>query len=593
MCRAYGVLPEKPSFFSGMKKMRYWIYINSEIKGPFTKEELGGVAGYTPETLICPETPPDGKTQEWQPASVVLAAEGAPAAAAPAPLQETPAPVSEQPAPLQENFQIQQPAQIEPLPQAEPQPEIQPQLAQGDGVQLTMENAAAILGQPVDAAVEAQPRQASAQPFAMEGFPQQTDVQPSSDIAPADAAPAQEQPPVAVQQQDAQLSPAPAQDNSEITAKLDKLDQNINNIGQMLENTQRQLASPPPATQNPEMAQRIEQMMGDITTLKSEINAFKDDIQKSHSDITAKLGELSETVAGLSAAQKSQQAAAPAPMSSSMMIEPGYGSAVLPSSNAQPQQSSASMPMPSQQMGTESGIKPSEVSITMDGAPAKKGGAFKTLIKVFGILVVLVGLAAALFVVLLKQGMLPDKFNPLKKSAPEQTAPAPDADKQNAAQDAARAAQTSDQQLLAFVRSYELRPGRTLESAINDSVPQVLISSIQWNITMLRPTQYAVSIVVPASGPSSWPISYHFDYDTDKKTVTPVSSEAQTLVSAEQKVTQQPQPNAKEQDKKPAPAPAKKPKKKQITSKPPEKPVQAKPQTSASSDEEEEEIVEE
>ncbi|NLO92598.1 MAG: hypothetical protein GX410_11500 [Elusimicrobia bacterium] len=67
--------------------MKYWVYINNQILGPYEKEQFSQIQGFTPESMVCPENPPDGK-QEWQPASTVLnSAQAAPAAvpAAPAP----------------------------------------------------------------------------------------------------------------------------------------------------------------------------------------------------------------------------------------------------------------------------------------------------------------------------------------------------------------------------------------------------------------------------------------------------------------------------------------------------------------------------
>ena len=34
--------------------MRYWAYINGEVPGSFSPEQLAAAAGVTPATLICP-----------------------------------------------------------------------------------------------------------------------------------------------------------------------------------------------------------------------------------------------------------------------------------------------------------------------------------------------------------------------------------------------------------------------------------------------------------------------------------------------------------------------------------------------------------
>jgi hypothetical protein len=46
--------------------MKYWAYINNEIKGPFEKEELVKVEGFNKDTLICPQSPVDEETKEWK-----------------------------------------------------------------------------------------------------------------------------------------------------------------------------------------------------------------------------------------------------------------------------------------------------------------------------------------------------------------------------------------------------------------------------------------------------------------------------------------------------------------------------------------------
>jgi len=49
--------------------MRYWAYMNNQVAGPFEKEKLPGVPGFTLATLICPETPAAGEAPGWKAAS--------------------------------------------------------------------------------------------------------------------------------------------------------------------------------------------------------------------------------------------------------------------------------------------------------------------------------------------------------------------------------------------------------------------------------------------------------------------------------------------------------------------------------------------
>ncbi|MCX7641136.1 MAG: hypothetical protein N2Z20_00695 [Elusimicrobiales bacterium] len=46
--------------------MKYWVYINNEIKGPFEPEELVKIEGFSQNTLICPQSSVEEETKEWK-----------------------------------------------------------------------------------------------------------------------------------------------------------------------------------------------------------------------------------------------------------------------------------------------------------------------------------------------------------------------------------------------------------------------------------------------------------------------------------------------------------------------------------------------
>ncbi len=46
--------------------MKYWAYINNEIKGPFEADELIKIEGFSPQTLVCPQSPVEEDTKEWK-----------------------------------------------------------------------------------------------------------------------------------------------------------------------------------------------------------------------------------------------------------------------------------------------------------------------------------------------------------------------------------------------------------------------------------------------------------------------------------------------------------------------------------------------
>lgn len=51
--------------------MRYWVYINDKVEGPFEEDKLVTLNGFTPDTLICTEAA-NGANQEWVKASTVF-----------------------------------------------------------------------------------------------------------------------------------------------------------------------------------------------------------------------------------------------------------------------------------------------------------------------------------------------------------------------------------------------------------------------------------------------------------------------------------------------------------------------------------------
>ena len=52
--------------------MRYWVYINDKVDGPYEEDKLVTLQGFTPDTLICSEEVPEGGNQEWVKASTIF-----------------------------------------------------------------------------------------------------------------------------------------------------------------------------------------------------------------------------------------------------------------------------------------------------------------------------------------------------------------------------------------------------------------------------------------------------------------------------------------------------------------------------------------
>ncbi len=52
--------------------MKYWVYINDKVDGPYEGEKLATLQGFTPDTLICSETDASSGQQAWAKASEVF-----------------------------------------------------------------------------------------------------------------------------------------------------------------------------------------------------------------------------------------------------------------------------------------------------------------------------------------------------------------------------------------------------------------------------------------------------------------------------------------------------------------------------------------
>ncbi|MFA5160613.1 MAG: hypothetical protein WC421_00035 [Elusimicrobiales bacterium] len=492
--------------------MRYWVYINNGIKGPFEKAELNSVEGFTQETLICPETPPDGKTQEWQPASAVLAAE----AAAPA-----------QTAPVQTPQQEQPPAQ---------QPDAAIKIADNaaDGISLsassgspsggigscgpmTMENAADILG---------------------------PGMTPSPGPSQTGRSSTGRQTAISLQMASS-LSPAGGDD---IKLRLDQFDKNISNLVQMLETTQRQMLatsrSAPAGGGQPlpdDLTGKLDHISAELASLKTTVTTLVGGIQSSQTDIASKIADISASVSG------QHQGGIP-----------GYaGGAATASWKGQGQEFPQTAPSPS-----------GAGEVRISGSRASRLGPLKSLVKMLFSVVALGAVGAGIAVFLVKQGFLPPSvLVQMKKIAASLTAgryPAPEAPApaaQTPAQETppAQQAPPPDPKIIAAIRAYEVKPGVPLESAVKAASPEADMSAVDWQAEQAAPDRYIITVRVPPAAPNGWPVTYRFDYDAQRNAFTPINTEAQNLSAAEKpadktppkKAASAPKPKAKSKRKLP------------------------------------------
>lgn len=74
--------------------MKYWVYMNNEVRGPFEKEKMTEIPDFTSSSLVCPEARDGEQSPGWKEASSYpdIPAGGAPASAPAAPQPQRPAP---------------------------------------------------------------------------------------------------------------------------------------------------------------------------------------------------------------------------------------------------------------------------------------------------------------------------------------------------------------------------------------------------------------------------------------------------------------------------------------------------------------------
>ncbi|MDD2772274.1 MAG: hypothetical protein PHP45_01100 [Elusimicrobiales bacterium] len=336
-------------------------------------------------------------------------------------------------------------------------------------------------------------------------------------------------------------------ETTEIKSRLEQLSRNVNSIGQILvdsRHTQKQAdaaATAPSGASDAEAARKLDRLLGELASFKNEFGIALSGFQNANKDIPVRISAILEAISILSADRSAPQQVYPtAPADAKPQTQRR-----MPEASLRP-----ASPVPAvAQPGSPDEPSQKELNMTIGGTGEPFFNVLKRylkgLFKTIGMTLVIIAAAAACFGVILWQGYVPDSFNPLKNPAIVKSVSAylpglrgPQKPQQPAAPAPAPAAAVSPQQaadaqrsaeLLAFVKSYEIKPGVTLESAITAAAPAVAASSADWKAQAVSGSLYAVSVTVPPAGANGYKVSYFFDYDAEKHTVVPTNSEAQNL----------------------------------------------------------------
>ena|GEM_PF-4228421 len=359
-------------------------------------------------------------------------------------------------------------------------------------------------------------------------------------------------------------------ETTEIKSRLEQLSRNVNSIGQILvdsRHTQKQAAAAataPSGASDAEAARKLDRLLGELSSFKNEFGIALSGFQNANKDIPVRISAILEAISILSADRSAPQQVYPAAPADAKPA-PAVGAATT-STQVYPAAPADAKPQTQRRM-PEASFRPAspvpavappgspdepsqkELNITIGGTGEPFFNVLrrylKGLFKTIGMTLVIIAAAGACFGVILWQGYVPDSFNPLKHPAviksvsaylpglrglqkPQQpAAPAPAPAAAVSPQQAADAQRSAE--LLAFVKSHEIKPGVTLESAITAAAPAVAASSADWKAQAVSGSLYAVSVTVPPAGANGYKVSYFFDYDAEKHTVVPTNSEAQNL----------------------------------------------------------------
>jgi|GEM_PF-5149970 len=576
--------------------MKYWVYLNNNVLGPYDKNEVLKMEGFTTETMLTPEVGPGAENQEWKPASEYpefsqAGQTSAPAAETPQPAAETPqqtaAPeaaspneislssVSGQPAAEASAFPAIEPAQsagpisIEPImPEASPAPQAEePAFAMPQ--QETAQQAESF--PPVESFTpQAQTPEAAPESFS---FAEPQAEQPAE--TPAD--PLSQIEPVAVEETPQAAMPAVSAIDP---ISLSSIAQTVNvptpqeqlaeehNLMQQTQ-TQSQMGTVGPVLEHNiekleqsirnlvtviETIPKNQQPPSDTQTMPAQPAAPSPEMLKLLEDIRSILMQqlnVSQELLAKMAVPGAMPAAAPAsawppPSSDSQMQMPVQQMASAPISLTAPADKSATIAL-----GSEPSVYEEKVSFGQ-----RIGRMIQAITRFFLWTIVVIVLLGILAFSLKKQHMLPAGLDPFKMLSSKKTQT--EEPMQTTSTDTVKASGTEQNEdgILAEVKAYEVTPGITLETLLAASLKPEDAQNLEWKVQPTGEDLYSVSAKIPLSTQDARDRqSYRFDYDAKEKTLTPFDFSAKKLFADAKDAAQKPSKSAKQKkgkDKKPA-----------------------------------------
>lgn len=484
--------------------MRYWVYINNEILGPFEKNKLAGIAGFSLNTLVCVETPAGEKTGDWQQAAMVpeiSAALNAPPSKALKEAPEPPRPPAVETAKTSE-IEIELPG-IPPLAR-EKSPSAGAEAPEASG--------------PVPEPEAARPPEQKIQEGALGDTVKIEAVEPSKfQVKPEEYVPIPLPTPSDVYKPPEALLPP---ENTPLPGTQQNIPAGVPAVSPA--------AGPAPDQEFQKMVGRqLDEIGKNVAGLKDGLQAREDETGRLRQDI---FGRLSEFEAALKRLEQSVQPA----LSSAVKREPEQPRA-LPPAFGRPQEQPVSFTM---EPPSPAAAPPAQDKM-VDQAPAKGkapagASALKKAVKAFVITIVTVSLAAAGLLVLDRTGKIPPALRgmlPLPAPAGRgQTAPE---ERPAAGQPLGGKNAQSLKEVVDWVKSYSAPAGSpSVEKRIiqAQSYGKGQTPAMEWKSEVVSPGVYSVTAMALSVAPGAQPVAYRFEADFQDKTIKGASPEAEGIL---------------------------------------------------------------
>jgi hypothetical protein len=464
--------------------MRYWVYLNNEVVGPFEEGELGGVSGITPETMVCPESISEGSKPKWQPFGTLQSFKKEQGGDL-QPEPEEKRGVGEQSPWSDPAKAMQDKERLEGLSEIK--------LSQIDDTQTPKQGGKEESPEPESKPPEERPEDklevlsTAENQFDMEEGPLGKEEKPKTDLPRAEDF-------IAEPETGEGPGKEPSRDTTaEIELSISKLTKAVEALSEKL---------------------TLQQMSLD------EIKSRLDSLSRAEAKFPA--GEVMPEVElegrGVEAERRET-----------------YGREEL----GVPQEPEEEIPeqVPVKEV-EPSGAPQAQVTLTTE---AKKPSFISRIFKAFFVLVFILILTSVTFFFLARKGLLPEFLNPLNYILPlvsfeetkmpsEVVSPPPGQDQMSGLVD------EEILEVLSEVREFKLKSGKSLSEAITIANPNTDVESIDWNVEKIDDDLFSIIVKIPPASQNDWVISYRFDYnrahDTPAgKMLIPTNSEAQNISS--------------------------------------------------------------